>query len=214
MAPRVGIVDFGAGNLQSVAHALEAVGAEPFLVSSPAELDRADRAVLPGVGELKTCMTKLCERQLDGALAEYLKVRPLLAVCVGMQLLADGSDEGGGSTALGVIGGRSRKFPGGDRESDGRKRKVPHMGWTPVQQHSHPLWQGIADGSRFYFVHSYYLPPDSFDSNRAQVAGQASHGVEFTAALASGKVFATQFHPEKSGTDGLRMYANFLEWSP
>ena len=215
MSQRIAIVDFGAGNLHSVAHALQKVGAEPVLASTPEALLQADKAVLPGVGELGSCMAELAKRGLDQALLEYIGRRPLLGVCVGMQLLAEGGEEGGGARALGLVPGLFRKFPGDGREHDGRRLKVPHMGWTPVRQNAHPCWKGIADGSRFYFVHSYYLAvPEAGADAADKVAAVAEHGLPFVAALADEQLFATQFHPEKSGADGLRLYANFVEWQP
>lgn len=213
MSQTVAIIDYGAGNLHSVAHALRAVGASPVLVDGAEQLQRADRVVLPGVGEMGSCMEQLRQRGLDEALCQYIAAgnRPLLAVCVGLQLLAEATEEHGGATALGLIPGMVKELPAAQGGTEGQRRlKVPHIGWTQVQQRAHPCWSGIEDGCRFYFVHKYYLPSEGRDD----LAGSAKHGVEFAAALSFATTFATQFHPEKSGKDGLQLYANFMGWKP
>lgn len=206
---QVCIVDFGGGNLYSVERAVRQAGWHPSRVNNPDELRQFDRIILPGVGETGSCMSQLQQSDLVGELQRAAAEKPLLAICVGLQMLCDYSDEGEGVDCLRVIDGNIRQLPAGADEN-GNRLKVPHMGWTPVRQYPHPCWQGIADRSRFYFVHSYYLAAEQ----RFDLAGTARHGVEIAAAIGTENLFATQFHPEKSGADGLRLYSNFLNWNP
>ncbi len=209
----VAVVDYGMGNLHSVAKALEHVapeGTRVLVTEDPDQVVAADRVVLPGVGAIRDCMGELVRRGLDQAVREVAGAKPLLGVCVGMQVLMDWSEENGGTQCLGVLPGRVLSFAHMPRPEDGSALKVPHMGWNQVHQAlAHPLWEGIAQDARFYFVHSYYVEPEGPDL----IAGFSIYPVPFTAALACGKLFATQFHPEKSQQDGLRLYANFLKWS-
>ncbi|MGI9346242.1 MAG: imidazole glycerol phosphate synthase subunit HisH [Gammaproteobacteria bacterium] len=207
---RVAIIDFAGGNLQSVTQAVRSVGGEPVLVRTPEQLLGADRAILPGVGAMARCMQALRRNGLDDAIVEFLRSRPLLGVCIGLQLLAQGSAENGGTTGLGAIPGQVIELPEGGLTSDGRRNKVPHMGWTRIQTYSNPCWKSIPDGSYFYFVHSYYLPAEE----RLDLAAVAAHNAQISAAVSGEHYIATQFHPEKSGTYGLQFYQNFLEWSP
>lgn len=206
---RVGIVDFGGGNLYSVARAVQAAGGKPVRTQSPDELRDFDRIILPGVGETGSCMSQLHKADIVGELQSAAANKPFLAVCVGMQMLGQYSEEGDGVECLKVVKGRVVRLPGG-RDGAGRRLKVPHIGWTPVTQQPHPCWQGIADRQRFYFVHSYYMQAEG----RADCVGTAQHGTHLAAAIGTDNLFATQFHPEKSGADGLRLYANFLNWNP
>lgn len=166
--------------------------------------------VLPGVGAIRDCMAEIRRLGLDEVIAEVVRSKPFLGVCVGMQALMEFSEENGGTECLGILPGQVSYF--GDRlvdEQSGARLKVPHMGWNQVHQEmAHPLWQGIAQDARFYFVHSYYVTP----AQESYLAGSARHGVVIAAALAHENIFAAQFHPEKSQHDGLRLYANFLDW--
>ena len=203
----IAIADFGSGNLRSVAQALaRAAPADEIRVTSEAaELDRADRIVLPGQGALGDCMRGLREAGLEEAVRRAAATRPILAVCIGEQMLFDSSEEGG-AAGLGLLPGRSVRFrlPPGEY-------KVPHMGWNRVRRtRPHALWEGIDDGSWFYFVHSYHV----LAARPALVAAECDYGGSFTCAVAQDNIFATQFHPEKSAAAGLRMYANFVSWRP
>jgi imidazole glycerol-phosphate synthase subunit HisH len=201
MPPEIVVVDYDAGNLRSVQRALEAVGQRPVVTSNPRDVERAEALVLPGVGSAQDCMRKLDARGLIQPLREYAASgRPFLGVCVGLQLLFDGSEEGGGVECLGILPGMVKRFPGGPGV------KVPQIGWNSVSfSRDHPLLRDIPDGSYFYFVHSYYADP----AEREITIGSAEHGVEFAAIVARDNVLATQFHPEKSADRGVRIYANF-----
>ncbi|MCY3570420.1 MAG: imidazole glycerol phosphate synthase subunit HisH [Chloroflexi bacterium] len=194
------ILDYGAGNLRSVVRAVERVGARPDVASVPAALDEADVVVLPGVGAAADTMHNLRQRQLVEPIHEYLAAdRPFLGVCMGLQALMTVSEEGGEHPCLDVLEGRVVRLPEG--------RKIPHMGWNRVEQRRHtPLFDGIPDGAHFYFVHSYYCDM----AEPEDVVAVADYGAEVTAVVQRGKLAATQFHPEKSGAYGLRIYRNFL----
>jgi len=213
MSGTVAVIDYGMGNLHSVASALEHVGADQVQVTHDLDvIRRADRVVFPGVGAMRDCMAEIRRLKCDELLAEALveQHKPVLAICVGMQALMDHSEENGGVDCLGLIPGRVRFFGNPLHAADGTRLKVPHMGWNEVRQvREHPLWAGIEDNTRFYFVHSYYV--DAVD--RELVAGQVEYGVSFDAALARDNLFAVQFHPEKSHTAGLKLLKNFIEWN-
>ncbi|EZQ19487.1 imidazole glycerol phosphate synthase subunit HisH [Pseudomonas sp. G11-1] len=205
----VAVIDYGMGNLHSVAKALEHVGARQIIVTSDAQqiLD-ADRVVLPGVGAIRDCINELRQLGLDQVVRQVASEKPLLGICVGMQMLLQRSEENGGVDALGLFPGTVKYFGDDLREGDVRL-KVPHMGWNQVKQSAdHPLWHRIEQDARFYFVHSYYASPE----RTSQLAGRCHYGVDFAAALAQDNVFATQFHPEKSHTNGLQLLQNFLAW--
>ena len=214
------IVDYGMGNVRSVAQALRhaAPDADVRVSSSAAELVAADRVVLPGQGAMPDCMRHLRESGLIDTLMSCAATKPLLGVCVGEQMLVDASDEsatGLPTPGLGLIAGRCLRFDPMAEVTDGRPLKVPHMGWNRVRQSDtgerpHPLWNGIADDSWFYFVHSYHV--DLVDDR--QRAGTSVYGLPFTAAIARDNIFATQFHPEKSASAGLALYRNFVAWKP
>ncbi|WP_034607935.1 imidazole glycerol phosphate synthase subunit HisH [Chitinimonas koreensis] len=213
---KIAVVDYGMGNLRSVTHALEHVAPEARIVltSDAAEIAGADKVVFPGQGAMRDCVRELDRRELRGAVLEAARGKPFLGICVGAQLLFDSSEEGAGAgertAALGVFPGQVLRFPAERMRSDaGERLKVPHMGWNEVRQvQAHPLWEGIADGARFYFVHSYYMQtPDP-----ALVAGESEYPFAFTVAVARANIFATQFHPEKSHQAGLRLLANFAAW--
>ena len=196
---RLVVIDYESGNLRSVARAVEKAGVVPTVTSDPATLENADGVILPGVGSGPAAMAALQSRGLVSPLLDYIASgRPFLGVCLGLQLLLDATDEGD-ADCLGLVPGRVRRLPDG--------LKVPHMGWNTVEfQREHPLWKGIPQDSHFYFVHSYYADPVA----RAEVAGVTEYGVPFCSIYARDNVVATQFHPEKSGENGLRVYSNFI----
>jgi len=210
-APRsaIAILDYGMGNLHSVANALRIVApdAEVVVTADAAVAERADRIVFPGVGAIRDCMSEILSLGFDQILANAVAEKPVLGICVGMQALMQRSAENGGVDCLGMLPGSFEKFQVGVDER-GDKLKVPHMGWSQVEQVDHPLWSGIAERERFYFVHSYYLPLAASDC----VAARCHYGVDFAAAVARGNLFAVQFHPEKSATAGLQLLANFATW--
>lgn len=207
------VVDYGMGNLRSVAQALRAVAPEDDVRVSGmvADLDEADRIVLPGQGAIPDCMASLEKSGLKQALMRAAGKKPVFGVCVGEQMLFDWSEEGD-TPGLGLIPGKVVRFRlDGQVQPDGSRYKVPQMGWNQVAQHiSHPLWEGVKDNSFFYFVHSFYAVP----ANDSNVAGITGYGVPFCSAVAKDNIFATQFHPEKSASVGLQLYRNFLHWSP
>lgn len=213
MSQHIVVVDYGMGNLRSVAKALERVAPEARvrISSDEAEILAADRIVLPGQGAMPDCMRYLRESGLQEAVLRCAESKPLLGVCVGEQMLLDWSEEGP-TDGLALIPGKVVHFaPEAMRLPDGGRLKVPQMGWNRVWQTlDHPMWKGIADGSYFYFVHSYYAVPTSPETS----AGETDYGVRFTCALARHNIFATQFHPEKSAATGLHLYKNFVHWNP
>ena len=198
------ILDYDAGNLRSVVRAVERVGARPDVASVGAALDDADAVILPGVGAAADTMRNLRERSLTEPIREYIAAdRPFLGVCMGLQALMTASDEGGDHPCLDVLPGRVVRLPGGEQAN----LKVPHMGWNRVRRRRESaLFDGIPDGAYFYFVHSYYCDL----SEVGDVLATADYGVEVTAAVQRSNLAATQFHPEKSGAYGLRIYRNFL----
>ncbi len=209
----IAVIDYGMGNLRSVARALEHVvpgGVRVRVTAQAADVLAADRIVFPGQGAARDCMRALDAQGLRDPLLKVAQDRPFLGMCMGLQVLLDHSDEGA-TPCLGLIAGRVHRFVSGERAADGGRCKIPHMGWNEVwQAQSHPLWDGIVDGTRFYFVHSYYAEPD--EPERA--AGITEHGRQFCSALAWANLFACQFHPEKSSAAGLRLLANFVSWDP
>jgi glutamine amidotransferase len=211
----VAVVDYGMGNLRSVAqavlHVAKDAGFEVVVTSSPEVVRGAERVVLPGQGAMPDCMRELRDSGLRESVLEAAASKPLFGVCVGMQMLLDRSEEGP-SDGLGLIHGEVLKFQlAGRLQADGSRFKVPQMGWNQVfQAQPHAIWQGVPDASYFYFVHSYYARP----SDARHSAGEADYGTRFTAAIARDNIFATQFHPEKSADQGLALYRNFLQWTP
>ncbi len=209
----VAVIDYGMGNLRSVCKALEHVApaVRVLLTSDPDELVRADRIVFPGQGAIGGCGAELDRLSLRAAGLQVMDTKPFLGICLGLQALYDFSEEGGGTRGLGVLPGQVALFPG-ERMHDvasGQILKVPHMGWNQVHQvAAHPLWRGIAQDERFYFVHSYYA--DAGD--RAQVMAVTEYGIRFTSAAGRENIFAVQFHPEKSQQAGLRLLENFVSW--
>jgi glutamine amidotransferase len=196
----IAVVDYGAGNLRSVANALVRIGFEPTVTSQPRDVLNAAVVIFPGVGAAPDTMRSLSESGLGEAVSRVISEgRPVLAICVGMQVLLSSTEEGGGCEGLGVIPGVVKRLPAG--------LKVPHMGWNQVKQRiSHPVFEGIPDGANFYFVHSYYPEPE----DSSVIAGSTEYGVEMCSMLIKDSMVATQFHPEKSGEIGLRLYSNFL----
>ena len=201
------------GNLRSVAQALRQVApeADVRISGEVADIRSADRIVLPGQGAIPDCMRSLQESGLKEAVLEAAANKPLFGVCVGEQLMFDWSEEGD-TKGLSLFPGKVIKFRFEDRlQEDGSRFKVPQMGWNRVHQSlSHPLWNGIADDSYFYFVHSYYAVP----TDRAHIVGETPYGAPFCSAIARDNIFATQFHPEKSASAGLQLYKNFVHWKP
>src|SRR3990170_3559874 len=197
---KVTIVDYGAGNLRSVARAVARAGYEALVSSSAADIDSADALIVPGVGAAADTMRNLRQRGLVEPVHRFIDSgRSFLGVCMGLQALLDVSEEGGEHRCLGVIPGRVKRLPQG--------LKVPHMGWNRVRQvRPHPIFEGIEDGAYFYFVHSYYPVPQ----DPSVVIGDTEYGLTFPSVVARQNLVATQFHPEKSGQAGLRLYANFL----
>jgi len=222
MIKTVAVVDYGMGNLRSVSqavmHVAAASGHQVIVTQRPEEVRAAERIVLPGQGAMRDCMRELHDSGLKEAVLEAAASKPLMGVCVGMQMLLDHSEEQD-TPGLGLIPGRVRRFRlEGRTQPDGSRYKVPQMGWNQVQQQAqdwhggavHPVWAGVPDGSWFYFVHSYYAAP----SDPRHSAGLTEYGERFTCAVARDNIFATQFHPEKSADQGLALYRNFLSWKP
>lgn len=198
----IALVDYDAGNVKSVEKAIEKLGGEYVLTSDPNVIEKADAVILPGVGNFGDCMDKLISRGLDKAIRSFtLAGKPFLGICVGLQLLFDESEESPGVPGLGILKGKIRRFPASEN------LKVPQIGWNNVSSCRGRLFEGIEDGTYFYFVHSYYL--DAADP--AIVSSKAEYSVTFDSSVESGNVFATQFHPEKSSDAGLRVLKNFLD---
>ena len=206
----VAIIDYGMGNLHSVAKAVERVGdgVRVSVTHDTKELRAADRVILPGVGAIRDCMAALRQLELIPVIQELAKQKPLLGICLGMHALMERSDENDGIDCLGILPGRVRRFAD-DMQERGERLKVPHMGWNEVHHDAHPLWRDIAQDSRFYFVHSYYVAP----ADNALVSGKTQYGIEFCSVIARDNIFAVQFHPEKSQPAGLTLLANFLRWN-
>ena len=210
----VAVIDYGMGNLHSVAKALEKVGQgiDIMVTHDHKKIEQADRVVLPGVGAIRDCMHEIKRLGIDRVVKDVVQQgKPLLGVCVGMQALMTFSDENNGVDCLKILPGHVAYF--GDDLHDpetGERLKIPHMGWNQVHQtYDHPLWKNIDQDERFYFVHSYYVEPVEI----GMIAGSSNYGISFTAAVAKDNVFATQFHPEKSQHAGLQLYKNFLNWN-
>jgi glutamine amidotransferase len=215
MPRTVAVVDYGMGNLRSVSQAVAHVAAgsdvQVVVTSRPDDVYAAERVVLPGQGAMRDCMRELRESGMVDAVLDAAARKPLMGVCVGMQMLLDHSEEQD-TAGLGLIPGRVVRFRlDGMVQPDGSRHKVPHMGWNGVvQARPHPLWAGVPDGAAFYFVHSYCAHP----SDPRHSTGETEYGVRFTSAVARDNIFATQFHPEKSAAHGLALYRNFLSWKP
>lgn len=209
----IAVIDYGMGNLRSVTKALEHVadGVPVVLTHEPDVIRNASHVVFPGQGAARECMAEIHRLGLEQVIKEVAGNKPFLGICMGLQVLMDHSDENEGTACLGLIPGQVRRFaqPLLDPETQARL-KVPQMGWNQVHQsRSHPLWQGIAQDSRFYFVHSYYVAPISEET----VAGRTRYGLDYASVLARNSVFAVQFHPEKSQRAGLTLLRNFVRWN-
>lgn len=210
----VAVVDYGMGNLRSVSqavmHIAAGTGHEVVVTSRPEDVFAAERIVLPGQGAIRDCMRELHDSGLLEAVLDAAANKPLMGVCVGMQMLLTHSEEQD-TPGLGLIPGEVKRFRlEGRLQEDGSRFKVPQMGWNQVWQRPHALWDGVPDGAFFYFVHSYYAQP----ADPAHTAGETDYGARFTCAIARDNIFATQFHPEKSAAHGLALYRNFLGWKP
>ena len=208
----IAVVDYGMGNLRSVSQALEhvATGRKVVVTADPQVVAAAERVVFPGQGAMPDCMRELDARGLRPAVLTAARDKPFLGICIGLQMLFEHSDEGD-VAGLGILAGEVRRFDDERMvDRDGRRLKVPHMGWNRVRQISHALWAGIADGARFYFVHSYCVQP----ADASVVTGTTDYGIPFTCAVGRDNIFAVQFHPEKSAQDGLQLLKNFVAWQP
>ncbi|MDE0926912.1 MAG: imidazole glycerol phosphate synthase subunit HisH [Methylophilaceae bacterium] len=210
----IAVVDYGMGNLRSVSKAIEHVASDKtvLITSNPEEIHAAERVVFPGQGAMPECMQELDGRGLHEAVVSAAKTKPFLGICIGLQMLFDHSEEGD-ANGLGLLEGNVKKFALENvTDAAGEKLKVPHMGWNQVYQYDkpHPLWQGIASGERFYFVHSYYVSLE----DEASAMGYGEYPNKFTCAVAQDNIFAVQFHPEKSAQAGLQLLRNFVNWKP
>ena len=212
MAQKIAVIDYGMGNLRSVSKAVEHVAgdAEVRVTDDPTFIAAADRVVFPGQGAARDCMAAISEHHLNRAILQAAESKPFLGICMGLQVLMEYSYENNGTELLGLFDGRVKRFDGLAMGDNGLPLKIPHMGWSPVHQViTHPLWQGIDDQSRFYFVHSYRVVPEDI----SLIAATTDYGVRFTSAIARDNLFATQFHPEKSADVGLQLLSNFVNWA-
>ena len=212
MAQKIAVIDYGMGNLRSVSKAVEHVAgdAEVRVTDDPTFIAAADRVVFPGQGAARECMAAISEHHLNRAILQAAESKPFLGICMGLQVLMEYSYENNGTELLGLFDGRVKRFDGLAMGDNGLPLKIPHMGWSPVHQViTHPLWQGIDDQSRFYFVHSYRVVPEDI----SLIAATTDYGVRFTSAIARDNLFATQFHPEKSADVGLQLLSNFVNWA-
>ena len=202
------VIDYGMGNLHSAHGALQSVAPDTqvLVTGDPEVILKADHVVLPGVGAIRDCMAEIHAQGIDAVVREVAATKPLLGICVGLQAMMERSEENGGVDCLGLFRGQVKYF-GDDLRENGERLKVPHMGWNTVSQGKHPLWTGIADDTRFYFVHSYHVKAE----DEEQVKGHGHYGVDFAAAMGQDNVFAVQFHPEKSHNAGLALLKNFLQ---
>lgn len=209
---RVVVLDYGSSNLRSVAKALETVSNrndQVAISNDAATILAADRVVFPGQGAIGQCMQSLQQQELDDVIRECIRNKPFLGICLGLQSLMDHSAEDGGIAGLGIIPGKVLRFESNVKDDNGVLFKIPSMGWNQVfQTKLHALWNGIENGSRFYFVHSYYVQPES----ESDIAGETDYICRYTSVAARDNLFATQFHPEKSQHDGLALLKNFINW--
>ena len=213
MAQRIAVIDYGMGNLRSVSKAVAHVApdAEVRVTDDHAYIKAADRVVFPGQGAARDCMLAISDHHLNRAILEAAASKPFLGICMGLQVLLTRSEENDGTDLLGLYPGQVKRFDGTAMGDNGLPLKIPHMGWSPVRQvQAHPLWAGIEDDARFYFVHSYRVIPEDV----SLIAATTDYGVRYASALAHENLFATQFHPEKSAADGLRLLRNFVDWKP
>jgi glutamine amidotransferase len=207
------VIDYSMGNLHSVHKALQHVTSDEVVISSsPDDIMRADRIVFPGQGAARDCMSELHKRELVDVVKEVARSKPFLGVCMGMQVLMEHSVEGGGVDCIGLYKGRVEYFKDhiGATDKEGNRLKIPQMGWNTISHsQNHPLWKGIEDNSRFYFVHSYFIDP----VDKSIIAGETEFGIKYPSAIAKENVFAIQAHPEKSADDGLQLLKNFTNWN-
>ena len=207
----VAVIDYGMGNLHSIAKALQhaAPDVDVLVTANANEILTAERVVFPGVGAMRDCMQALQQTGLDEIIKQVAQTKPLLGICLGMQALLTDSEENDSVQGLNILSGHVVHFAEALHDTHGDRLKIPHMGWNQVEQKSHPLWADIPQSSRFYFVHSYYAVPD----NEAIIAATADYPTPFACALAQNNIFAVQFHPEKSQAVGLQLLQNFLRWN-
>lgn len=212
---RVVVIDYGMGNLHSVGKALEHVSDNISLAitADPDAIRNADRLIFPGVGAMRDCMAEIKRLRIDDLLREAKQEKPILGICVGMQAMLEFSEENNGVDCMGFFPGKVQRFQDDKTDEHGERLKVPHMGWNEVRQtDSHPMWSSIENNSRFYFVHSYYVKPDTSKESTATIVGETDYPFTFCSALAAKNIFAVQFHPEKSQNCGLQLLRNFLSW--
>lgn len=212
---RVAVIDYGMGNLRSVEKALQYAAGDAYdvaVTNDPAVVASAERVVFPGQGAIRDCMQQIRACGLESCINDAVREKPFLGICIGLQALMERSDEDPDTQGLGVYRGGCRRFASDARDPNTHERlKIPHMGWNQVRARGpHPLWDGIDDEERFYFVHSYFVVPE----DSSLIAATAEYAGEFTCGLAKDNVFAVQFHPEKSQHAGLRLLTNFLRWNP
>lgn len=211
MKQKIAVLDYGMGNLRSVSKAIEHVAgnAEVRVTDDHQYISAADRIVFPGQGAARDCMAAIGEHHLNQAVLEAAHNKPFLGICMGLQVLLQTSEENGGTELLGLLKGTVERFSGKVKGENGLPLKIPHMGWSCVEQTTdHPLWQGIDQNSRFYFVHSYFVAPE----DQELIAAETDYGQKFTSAIARENLFAVQFHPEKSADAGLQLLENFVNW--
>jgi len=206
----VAVINYGMGNLHSIEKALQHASPEVDvkIVSDATKIKQADRIVFPGVGAIRDCMQALDSSGLTSVIQEVATSKPFLGICLGMQALLTDSEENNETNCLNIFSGHVKHFPVGLIDDSGNRLKIPHMGWNKVNQKPHPLWEGIPQNSRFYFVHSYYAKPDK----KIETIATTDYPQTFTSALAKDNIFAVQFHPEKSQKIGLQLLKNFLSW--
>jgi imidazole glycerol-phosphate synthase subunit HisH len=209
---KVVVLDYGSSNLRSVAKALETVAGSDHTITVSNDAKKilgADKVVFPGQGAIGQAMSHLKDQNLDSVIRECILNKPFLGICLGLQMLMEHSEEDGGVNGLGILPGNVVRFEDNVKDEEGNAYKIPSMGWNQVYQTKpHPLWEGIKDGSRFYFVHSYYVKP----KNESDIAGSTDYICRYASAAARDNLFATQFHPEKSQHDGLALLKNFINW--
>jgi len=208
---RIAVIDYGMGNLRSVSKAIECVAPDDDVIvtADSALISSADRIVCPGQGAAADCMAALNDANLVEPIKEVIGSRPFMGICMGLQVLLTHSEENDGIDCINLLPGQVKRFNKPLTDTDNQRLKVPHMGWSKVNHsQAHPLWNGINDGARYYFAHSYYCAPDDKDS----VVGSCLYGIEFSVAMAAKNLFACQFHPEKSANDGLQLLRNFVAW--
>ena len=208
---KVALLDYGMGNLHSVSKALSNVGADVAITNDPKVVAAADKIVFPGVGAMRDCMAEMRAQGIDEVVRDAVFNKPVMAICVGMQALFTESLENVRTPCLDILSGQVKQFDPTWTDERGDTIKIPHMGWNTItnMDRSHPLWQGIDDHAHFYFVHSYYCAPE----DKSVVAATCDYGQLFCASVIKDNLFATQFHPEKSHDDGLKLLKNFVEWT-